>query len=129
MKAKIIKNDGYALEMVLEIKGIQYHVMDNISPPGSKIEQGKIVDIEFSVYSKDALFWDDMFSGNIDRRKCIDHIEGWSYNAYGEILQINPVIVDCGILMIEDQIHTNDVSCIGEYVKLIITRLGAHLKQ
>ena len=55
MKAKIIKTEGYALAKLLEIDGSIYHAMDDISPPGSKIEEGIYVDIQFHVYTFEEL--------------------------------------------------------------------------
>ncbi|MBN1782382.1 hypothetical protein JW948_14705 [bacterium] len=127
MKAKIIKTEGYALGMKLEIEDSIYHVMDVVSSPGSKAQEGETVDIELDVFIANQLYWDDMFSGNLEKMKKLEHIDGWSYYAYGQIKQINPVIVDCGIIQIKNVIHTNDIRCINEFVKLKITRLDAFL--
>ena len=62
--------------------------------------------------------WDDIFSGNPKSEIKLEHLYGWTYKAYGQITQVDPVIIDCGIITIKDEIQTHDERCIGKYVAL-----------
>ena len=69
--------------------------------------------------------WEVIFSGNPDRRKVLEHIEGWRYRAFGEVVSIDPVVVDCGMIQIPDVFHSSDPRVVGEFVAFMITRLDA----
>jgi hypothetical protein len=69
--------------------------------------------------------WETIFSGNPERRKALEHINGWSYRAFGEIVSIDPVVVDCGMIQIPEVIDSKDPGVIGEFVAFTITRLDA----
>ena len=69
--------------------------------------------------------WEAMFAGNTDKRKALERVEGWSYRAYGEVVSIDPVMVDCGVIQIPDVFHSSDSRVIGEFIAFRITRLDA----
>jgi hypothetical protein len=54
----------------------------------------------------------------------VDHLESWRYRAFGKVVSIKPVLVDCGLLSVEGVVHTHDPRVIGEYVAFTISRLG-----
>ena len=64
-----------------------------------------------------------MFSGNPDHDKRLVHIDGWKYEGYGEIVSVDPTVIDFGIIQLEAGPNTHDQRCIGEYVMVIIDRL------
>ena len=66
--------------------------------------------------------WDSIFQGNPDNRIGIEHINNWSCKAYGRIIGVNPVVVDCGILHVENVVKTHDERCIGEFIGFRIDR-------
>ena len=125
MKATLIETEGYGLKAVIEIDGRRLNVMDDISLPGKSAESGTEFDIELSPMCLGDQTWDEMFKGNPEKKMDIEPLNGWKYMAFGKIAQINPVIVDCGILKLRDVIHTHDERCIGKYVAININRLDA----
>ena len=126
MKAKILQlADDEGLPSVVEIDGISYVAMDCIGYGGPKVSEGDLIEAEFTVGIEDSdESWDNVFNGNPERIKKLICIKGWSYRAYGEIISINPVVVDCGVAKFEDAIDTLDPRCIGEFVAFNIKRLN-----
>lgn len=129
MKSKLISTEGTYLEAVLEIEGLQYCVMDEITlDVGSMPQVGDSFEFQFSNMLDEDESWESVFQSNPEKKKCIEQIKGWRYRAFGEIVSINPVRVDCGVLVEEDVIHTSDPKVIGEYVGFTISRLGGYKK-
>lgn len=88
--------------------------------PGDEFE------FEFANQLSDDEDWDMLFSSNPEHRIGIEKIEGWKYRAFGKVISINPVKVDCGLFVEEDVFHTNDPRVIGEFVGFTITCLGGY---
>ena len=127
MKAKFISTEGTYLEAIIEIDGNRYCVMDELTLDADSMPKiGEQFNFEFSNMLDEDESWDSIFRSNPDKKKCIKQIDGWKYKAYGEIISINPVAVDCGVHVEEDVIHTNDSKVIGVYVAFTISRLGGY---
>lgn len=87
---------------------------------------GDEFDVELSAsLLDDGEAWEVMFAGNPDKRKVLERVGGWSYRAFGEVVSIDPVVVDCGMIQIPDVFHSNDSRVIGEFIAFTITRLDA----
>jgi hypothetical protein len=70
--------------------------------------------------------WESIFASNPGNKIGLEPISGWSYRAFGRVISIAPVIVDCGLLRVEGVVHTHDPSVIGAYVAFTISRLGGY---
>ena len=127
MKAKLISSNGTYLEALIEIEGKEYCVMDELTlDVESMPKEGEYFALQFSNMLCDDETWESMFQGNPDNLKCLVQIAGWKYRAYGQIISIDPVTVDCGVLVDEDVIQTNDPRVVGEFIAFTISRLGAY---
>jgi hypothetical protein len=115
--------EGDYLEAEIEIDGQPIFVMDEFG--GDQIKSGSIVSLEIFNSFSDDLDWDSVFNANPNRVKKLEHINSWSYFAFCEIISINPMICDCGVLKLEGPFETNDERCIGEFVGFRVTRLTA----
>lgn len=126
-QARFISTDGPYLEAIIEINGVRLCVMDefSVSVEGTP-EPGEEIDFEFSPFIDEEESWESIFSGNPDGKVGLEPINGWKYRAFGKIISIKPVVVDCGLLKVEDVINTNDQNVIGEAVAFTITRLGGY---
>jgi hypothetical protein len=70
------------------------------------------------------LKWEIIFSENKSQSKSLEKENGYcSYQAYGQILSINPVVVDFGYIKMEIGNWTNDNRVIGDYIYWKIDRL------
>ena len=84
---------------------------------------GEVVDIDFS-YIEGDVPWEDRFSKNKDKRKCLIHKWNWAYDGFGQIVSINPVIADFGEIRLDIGNITNDSRVIGEYIYERIEQLN-----
>ena len=127
MIAKLLSTEGTYLEALIEINGSEYCVMDELTLDDLSMPKiGEEFNFEFSNMLDENESWDSIFQGNPKKKKCIEQIRGWRYRAYGEIISIDPVKVDCGVLIEEDVVHTKDQKVVGEYVAFTISRLGGY---
>ncbi|HEY3301401.1 MAG TPA: hypothetical protein VGJ90_11560 [Methylophilaceae bacterium] len=123
--ARFLSTDGPYLEAKIEVGGTTLCIMDEFSDDKRNIPKvGAEFEFEFSAYIDEGETWEFIFSGNPDKKIGIEQLIGWKYRAYGKIVSINPVVVDCGLLKVEGVIHTNDPRVIGEFVAFTISRLG-----
>ncbi|PXA04019.1 hypothetical protein DDZ13_08210 [Coraliomargarita sinensis] len=126
MKARFIASEGPWLEATLEVGSTILKVMDELTIDDRySPEINQEIEVELSMLLDDDESWDDIFRGNPEKKKTIENIEGWSYRAFGEVISINPVVVDCGLIKVHDVVHANDERVIGEHVGFTITRLDA----
>ena len=125
--AIFISTTGEYLEAIIEVNGQRLTVMDEFSlfSADSLPKTGELCEVEFSPYLDEDETWEDIFAGNPDKLVLIEQIEGWRYRAFGKIISVNPMVVDCGLLQVEGLVCSTDPRLIGEYVAFSITRLGA----
>lgn len=125
MRARLISTDGEYLEARIDIDGTVLHVMDEFSPA----ECGDVLDIELIPMLDEHESNNDILDGNPDRKRGLERIESWSYRAFGIICSLSPVIVDCGLVQLEDDIEETGIG-IGQPVAFTISRLSArHCEQ
>jgi hypothetical protein len=124
MKAKLIRTQGPGREAIIEIEGREYCVRDGFSWARS-LRDGAIFFVELSADLDDSWSWEKMFDGNSDKRVGLVPLGGWSYLALGRITSVNPVRVDCGILVEERAVFTHDPGVVGEFIAFGIATLDA----
>ena len=125
--AHFISTEGPYLEAQIEVNGQHYCVMDEFSVDERCIpSQGTDIEFEFSPTLDEEESWEHIFAGNPEKKAGLERICGWKYRAYGKVVSINPVVVDCGLLKVEAVIHSNDPKVIGESVAFTISRLGGY---
>jgi SAM-dependent methyltransferase len=124
MNAVLVRTEGFALAADVEIDDHRLVVMDQFSPPGERAAAGPLQKARLSADEFDPLSWEEMSAGNPERRKRLVHLTGWSYLGYGQVVQVNPMVVDFGIARLEIGPHTRDERWIGEFVKIKIDRLS-----
>ena len=113
--------DIYEGTITFSIEGTRYDAFSF----GYDYEVGSLVDVEFSHISGDNP-WEEIFNNNPRENMCLVKINGWSYNGYGKIVSINPVIANFGHISLDLGDWTNDVRVIGEYIYWKILRLDIH---
>lgn len=129
--AIFISTAGEYLEAIIEVNGQRLTVMDEFSlfSADSLPQAGEPCEVEFSPYLDEDESWEEIFSGNPGKLVLIEQVEGWRYRAFGKIISVNPVVVDCGLLQVEGVVCSTDPRLVGEYVAFVITRLGAYLRK
>lgn len=124
--AKLISTQGVYLEAVILVDQQIYHVCDEFSLYSEKSKEQEGFDFEWSIECSDDENWDEIFSNNSEQKYGLEHLEGWRYRAFGRIISIHPVVVDCQILQVEEIVSSNDERLIGEWVGFTICRLGCY---
>jgi hypothetical protein len=124
---KLISSKGPGGEALLEVSGQTVCFVDEMSwdirtapKPCDEFEY------EFSNELDEGESWEDLFSGNPDKRIGIEQVEAWEYLAFGKIISIDPVQVDCGLFVQPNVLHTHDLLVVGEFIGFKILRLGGY---
>ena len=125
VRAKLISTEGPYLEAVIEVEGRRFCVMDEFSVAASAPKPGQEFELEFGQCLDDEEEWETIFSGNPEGHIKLEQIQGWRYRAFGKIIGVDPVVVDCGIFRVEDVVYSSDPRLIGEPVAFVISRLDA----
>ena len=123
MKATFKNTEGDYLLAELDINGKPFVVMDEFG--GEWLKDGDIVQVELMNSVSDNLIWETVFSANPEHKRELEHISGWAYFAYGEIVSVNPMMCDCGLVILEGPFDTNDQCCVGEFIGFRVSRLTA----
>ncbi len=98
-------------------------VCDNISAPGRRCPPGVVENVRFTYVTEEAFNWADAATGNPSRKKVLAHIRDWTYIGYGQVAGVMPVVIDFGVLKMEDANWTSDDHLLGRYVRVQIDRL------
>ena len=123
--ATFLASDGDYLEAVIEVDGQRLHVMDEFG--GGQLAAGTQVRLELSAMPSEMDDWDAIFRANPGREKRLLRLDGWRYLALGQVISVDPVVCDCGLLRVEDPFTTHDARCVGAYVGVTLARLDACL--
>ncbi len=126
-RVKLISTKGPYLEAIIEVDGQLLCVMDEFSVSTITAPRaGESFEFEFSPQIDEDESWEDIFSGNPEHRKGLESIAGWRYKAFGQVTQIGPVKVDCGLFHVEEVVNSSDPHLVGEWVAFTVTRLGGY---
>jgi hypothetical protein len=126
LRATLVRTGGPGQEAVLIIDGREYSVRDGFSWSAAYApEVGDEFDVTLSAEIDDSWSWERIFAANPERRIGLESLGGYAYLALGRISSVNPVRIDCGILVEERAIHTHDSRVIGEFVGFRIEALDA----
>ncbi len=127
VRAKLISTEGPYLEARIEVDGVVFTVMDEFSVSAQTTPKpGEAFDYEFSAELLDDEEWVQIFSGNPEGKVGLVPLGGWRYRAYGKVISVNPVIVDCDLLEVEGVVSSHDPALVGENVAFTISRLGGY---
>ncbi len=118
---ELLSTEGYALQAQFRLKQKEYGAMDDFSAfPPSVVDLGSPV---FDILCVADQNWNEMFQGNPDEKQELVATGDWSYDGYGKIVSISPVVIDFGDFSFEIGDFTSDVRCVGEFVYIVIDRL------
>jgi len=98
-------------------------VCDGVSGPGAPRPPGEMPPVKFSYMSEAGFTWAQALRGNPSERRALEPVHRWSYVGFGQVVQIMPVVVDFGLLRMEDANWTSDEALVGKFVRIPIDRL------
>lgn len=126
MLVRLISSEGAYLEALVEIDGRVLCVMDEFSTHAkAPMKPGDSVPVELEPLFHEYEPWESIMSGNPKGRIGLEPIRGWSYRAFGKVVSVNPVRIDCGLFVAENVFQSHDVSLIGSFVSFTVARLSA----
>jgi len=114
---------GLGREAEVWVDGTLLCVCDAVSPPGDRCPPGVLDDVKFTYMTAAGFTWAEAIRGNPGRKKRIDPVRRWAYVGYGRVVQVMPVVVDFGLLRMEDANWTSDDGLVGRFVRVQIDRL------
>lgn len=118
------QTDGRARLAEVWVNGTLLSVMDDYSAPQRKCPPGVIDEPRFVYTSDTRVDWAQAIGENPSKRKVLEPLGQWAYEGYGQVVSIMPVVIDFGLLRMEDPNWTNDEHLVGRYVKVPIDRLA-----
>jgi hypothetical protein len=128
MKARLIlgaKEEGGPA--FVDIDGVTYECMDCLGYSSFGIKEGDHFFARFSwiSYEDHQESWEEIFSGNPDQELKMVPLGGWAYRGYGEVISIDPPLVNCGIVL-PSPIDTHDAAVLGAYLAFNMSRLDVY---
>jgi hypothetical protein len=123
MDVILIATEGRAGEAEIAVEGQRLFVEDGLSTAARAAEPGPVADARFEVILVEPGSWQQAVSGNPDREKKLEHQWGWRYLGYGEIVAIDPVRIDLGMLLLELDLPVDTPDRVGEYAVIAIDRI------
>lgn len=114
---------GLGREAEVWVDGTLLRVCDAVSPPGGRCPPGVLENVKFTYMTASGFTWAQAARGNPGRKRQIEPVRRWAYVGYGQVLQVMPVLVDFGLLTMEDANWTSDEDLVGRYVRVQIDRL------
>ncbi len=122
--ATLVRSEGDDIALEMECTGRVRVIAKGAPPPGwNGFRPGG------KFYFRDDVTADDdrpaVFCDNLEERYGFELIGPGRYMAYGRIISVDPVVVDCGPLQVEDIVRSSDRRLIGEWVAFMVGRLQA----
>jgi hypothetical protein len=105
------------------VDGHSLTVCDSVSTAIARCQPGVLENVTFRYVTDEGFAWSDAILGNPGRRTDLCPVRGWGYVGYGQIMQVMPVVVNFGLLTMEDANWSTDEKLVGRYVKVSIDRL------
>ena len=115
--------EGLGREAEVWLGGDLLTVCDGISSHERLCPPGVMEDIKFSYVTEEAFTWEQAIGGNPSEKKLLEPQRQWSYVGYGRIAQVMPVLIDFGLVRMEDSHWTADEGLVGRFVRIAIDRL------
>ncbi len=115
--------DGLGKTAEVWVEGNLLCVCDGFSSKENRCPPGPLENVKFSYVSNQRTSWAEAVTGNRTDRKLLEPVRGFSYTGYGQIVQVMPVVIDFGLVQMEDANWSSDEGLIGCYVRVPIDRL------
>ena len=101
-------------------------VCDAVSSADQPCPPGTLEDVRFTYVSEEGFTWETAIRRNPSRRVLLEPVRQWAYVGYGKILSVMPVMIDFGLLRMEDATWATDEHLVGRHVRIPIDRLELH---
>jgi len=123
MDVRMEHTEGLGRVAEVWVKGNLLTVCDGVSSAERRCPPGLTDNVKFIYVNEAGFNWDDAVRGNPSRRRILEPVRKWAYVGYGQVVAVMPVVVEFGLLRMEDANWTSDESLVGKYVRIPIDRL------
>lgn len=123
MEVRMEHTEGLGRQADVWVNGTLLTVCDGISSSQRRTPPGLLKAVKLSYPSMEGFSWQDAVDENPSQKMYLDHERGWSYVGYGKVTSIMPVVIDFGVLKMEDPNWATEDDLIGKYVRVAIGRL------
>ena len=123
MEVRMEYTEGRGRKAEVWVDGNLLLVCDGFSPADDPCPPGVMKGVKFTYMSAEGFTWDRATGENRARKRRLEPLDGWSYAGYGQIVSVAPVVIDFGLLQMEDANWTTDEGLVGSYVRIPIDRL------
>lgn len=123
MRVVLLASEGYGGTAQIEVDGQPLLVRDALSEPGEPAAPGPIAAARFRAVAPVPASWPRAAERNPERLKKLEHVRGWRYLGFAEILGVNPVRADLGALVLELDLPAAGPELVGRHVVLDIDRI------
>ena len=124
MEVRLESTDGPGRQAEVWVGGSLLVVMDEYSRVDEVPSPGTLPDAAFAYMSEESFTWAEAIAGNRAERLLLSPVRGWRYAGCGRVVQIMPVVIDFGLIQMEDANWTNDEGLVGKFVCVPIDRLS-----
>ena len=123
MEVVLIETEGRARSAEIEVDGPRLVVEDGVSSSERAAEPGPVGNARFQVILVEPDSWERAVSKNPAREQKLEHLQGWRYRGYGEIVAIDPVRIDLGVLTLQLGLSADTPDRVGQYAAIEIDRI------
>ena len=124
LEVRMETTEGLGRQAEVWVQGHLLCVCDGLSASARPCLPGVLQkNVRFCYMTAEGFSWDQAVRGNPSRKKMIQHISGWRYTGFGQVIQVMPVVIDFGLLTMEDANWSTDEELMGKFVKIAIDRL------
>lgn len=115
--------DGHGSQAEVWLDGTLLTVYDGYSRPGERTPPGKMDQAIFRYTNDEAYSWDDAIRRNPHKRVVLEPVKRWAYYGYGRIESVMPVVINFGLMRMEDPTWATGEDLVGKFVAVPINRL------
>ena len=123
MEIRMEHTDGLGGLAEVWVDGTLLSVCDSVSLADRPTGPGLMQDVRLQYVSQQGVSLALAARENRARKKYLDPVRRWTYVGYGQVVSIMPVVIDFGLLRMEDANWVTDESLVGRYVAVPIDRL------
>ena len=123
MDVRMEHTAGRGRQAEVWIAGDLLTVCDGISAASAPTPPGVLEAAAFSYVTESPVPLSQTRAENLHRKRALEPLGGWAYLGFGQVVELMPVVIDFGIMRMQDPNWTTDESLIGQYVCVRIDRL------
>jgi len=123
MDVRMEHTEGLGRAAEVWVAGNLLCVCDGVSEADKPYPPGEMPAVKFSYMTEAGFTWAQAVRGNPSERRVLEAVRHWSYVGFGQVVQIMPVVLDFGLLKMEDANWTSDETLVGKFVRIPIDRL------